>query len=522
MAIVDYGKVKGSTWYAGDGITGTSTTPTVYSGSGVTYALAEDLYLNTTGADRANVYQCTLEGNADTALWVYVTSIKGDAVEVVNNLNSDSTTKALSAKMGKELYNLMKTAGIYPLCVTPTISDASYTASLVVKDVSSTFTVTDMDGNQGTYSYTSQGGDTATVIITIGTSIGLPNNGAVIKTIESSDAEIFSYELYDNASTLIFSEEPNLWKHITDDELNILPYTSITEGGNTYKSGLISKIISAVRTTLYPVTHAKAVWFNQAASKTMNDFVEDNIDPIEETSTASQSYTVGEHLIYGGIRYIVSSAITAGDTLTPGTNIEVKSIGNEIEQINTDLSIKYNPTDDCLYILANGTWVKWRKAYMQRTYIYSPNGFAEGYALGNYQEFAYGWPKDYKGITQTIDVNDEAIIGNLPHLQGGSALGCYRLINPTINVTTYSSLKMSIVYDGATIELSADVSNLTGDYYVSFGHHNNSSDGSGSFEVYVKTSVGTYAPDNSVASDSYSVGNPATNKGFSITEIWLE
>jgi hypothetical protein len=179
------------------------------------------------------------------------------------------------------------------------------------------------------------------VIITIGTSIGLPNNGAIIKTIESSDAEIFSYELYDNTSTLIYSEEPNLWKHITDDELNILPYTSITEGGNTYKSGLISKIISAVRTTLYPVTHAKAVWFNQAASKTMNDFVEDNIDPIEETSTASQSYTVGEHLIYGGIRYIVSSAITAGDTLTPGTNINAKPIGTEIEQINTDLSWKF-------------------------------------------------------------------------------------------------------------------------------------------------------------------------------------
>ena len=338
MATLDLGKVKGSTWYAGDGITGTSTTPTAYPGSGVTYALAEDLYLNTTGADRANVYQCTLEGDADTALWVYVTSIKGDAVEVVNNLNSDSTTKALSAKMGKELYNLMKTAGIYPLCVTPTISDTSYTASLVVKDVNSTFTVTDMDGNQGTYSHTSQGGDTATVIISIGTSIGLPNNGAVIKTIESSDAEIFSYKLYDNASTEIYSEEPNIWKHITDDELNILPYTSITEGGNTYKSGIISKIISAVRTTLYPVTHAKAVWFNKAASKTMNDFIEDNIDPIEETSTASQSYTVGEHLIFAGIRYIVTSAITAGDTLTPGTNIDAKSIGNEIKQINTDLS----------------------------------------------------------------------------------------------------------------------------------------------------------------------------------------
>jgi hypothetical protein len=342
MATLDLGKVKGSTWYAGDGITGTSTTPTAYSESGVTYALAEDLYLNTTGDDRANVYQCTLEGDADTALWVYVMSIKGDAVEVVNNLNSDSTTKALSAKMGKELYNLMKTAGIYPLCVTPTISDTSYTASLVVKDVNSTFTVTDMDDNQGTYSYTSQGGDTATVIITIGTSIGLPNNGAVIKTIESSDAEIFSYELYDNASTVIYSEEPNIWKHITDDELNILPYTSITEGGNTYKSGIISKIISAVRTTLYPVTHAKAVWFSISENKTVHDKIEmmdDNIAPTEVSPTVN-SYDVGDSLIYNGVRYKVKSSIAAGTTLTIGTNIEAETVAEDLKQINSDLSAK--------------------------------------------------------------------------------------------------------------------------------------------------------------------------------------
>jgi hypothetical protein len=98
---------------------------------------------------------------------------------------------------------------------------------------------------------------------------------------------------------------------------------------------------------LYPVTHAKAVWFNQAASKTMNDFIDDNIDPIEGTSTASQSYTVGEHLIYGGIRYIVSSAITAGDTLTPGTNIDAMAIGDEIEQINTDLTVIKTITGSC-------------------------------------------------------------------------------------------------------------------------------------------------------------------------------
>lgn len=64
----------GSKWYNGAGITGTSTTETVYSSSGVTSANVNDMYLNTgTGA----VYQCTVAGAASTAKWKYVGSIKG-------------------------------------------------------------------------------------------------------------------------------------------------------------------------------------------------------------------------------------------------------------------------------------------------------------------------------------------------------------------------------------------------------------------------------------------------------------
>lgn len=63
-----------SKWYTGTGITGTSTTETIYSGSGVSSAVVGDMYLNT---DTANVYRCTVAGNASTAKWVYATNIKG-------------------------------------------------------------------------------------------------------------------------------------------------------------------------------------------------------------------------------------------------------------------------------------------------------------------------------------------------------------------------------------------------------------------------------------------------------------
>ena len=65
---------RGATWYAGTGITGTSTTPTIYSGSGVSSAIVGDHYLNTS---TQNVYRCTTKGAASVAKWVYEQNIKG-------------------------------------------------------------------------------------------------------------------------------------------------------------------------------------------------------------------------------------------------------------------------------------------------------------------------------------------------------------------------------------------------------------------------------------------------------------
>lgn len=75
------GNIKGSTgtrgsqWFSGTGITGTNATGTVFSGSGITSALVNDMYLNTS---TAAVYKCTTGGNATTAKWAYVGSIKGE------------------------------------------------------------------------------------------------------------------------------------------------------------------------------------------------------------------------------------------------------------------------------------------------------------------------------------------------------------------------------------------------------------------------------------------------------------
>lgn len=66
--------IRGSRWTEGTAITGTSTTPTVFSGTGISDALAEDMYLNT---DTGNAYRCTTGGVATVAKWVYACNLKG-------------------------------------------------------------------------------------------------------------------------------------------------------------------------------------------------------------------------------------------------------------------------------------------------------------------------------------------------------------------------------------------------------------------------------------------------------------
>lgn len=66
--------VPGSQWYYGTKITGTSTTGTVFSSSGISSARVNDKYLNTS---TGNIYNCTTAGAASVAKWAYIGNIKG-------------------------------------------------------------------------------------------------------------------------------------------------------------------------------------------------------------------------------------------------------------------------------------------------------------------------------------------------------------------------------------------------------------------------------------------------------------
>ncbi len=65
---------RGSMWYTGTGITGTNTTGAVFPSSGVSAAMVNDMYMNTS---TNNVYKCTLGGAASVAKWAYLGGLKG-------------------------------------------------------------------------------------------------------------------------------------------------------------------------------------------------------------------------------------------------------------------------------------------------------------------------------------------------------------------------------------------------------------------------------------------------------------
>lgn len=107
----------GGRWYSGTSITGTSTTATVFSGSGISSAVIGDMYLNTS---TYNTYRCTLGGDASTAKWAYVNNIKGVHGDTGKGISSITNQYYLSTS------NTTQTGGSWSTTVPPYVEDCYY------------------------------------------------------------------------------------------------------------------------------------------------------------------------------------------------------------------------------------------------------------------------------------------------------------------------------------------------------------------------------------------------------------
>lgn len=81
------------------------------------------------------------------------------------------------------------------------------------------------------------------------------------------------------------------------------------------------------------------------------------ISGTEDTATASQGYSVGEYFIYNDALYIVTSPISQGDTITPGTNCDTTTVCENLTDLNGAIKSKLGKRlDQCKYVLVGDSY----------------------------------------------------------------------------------------------------------------------------------------------------------------------
>ena len=85
---------------------------------------------------------------------------------------------------------------------------------------------------------------------------------------------------------------------------------------------------------------------------------------IEQGTTATAPYAVGDHVVVNNVYHEVTAAIAIGDTFVEGTNIDVRTVGGEITALNQNLTQILNPE----YIEVAGDGHKTLKQILEEIY----------------------------------------------------------------------------------------------------------------------------------------------------------
>lgn len=135
------------------------------------------------------------------------------------------------------------------------------------------------------------------IVMPDGTTITVDNTGLISAVLGVSDLSNVVIAGLANGDVLQYDSTTQKWKNVA------LGSASSKDSTN------------AVTENSTDLVESGAVF--DAVNETQNI-----IAPVEKTSSASQPYSQGEQLIYGGELYDVIAAISQNDTLTVGTNIQ--------------------------------------------------------------------------------------------------------------------------------------------------------------------------------------------------------
>lgn len=137
----------------------------------------------------------------------------------------------------------------------------------------------------------------------------------------------------------------------------LAPFTPTYEDINT--NGAIAQMILAEYTaTAVAVTGVTPVFKKVAAGAVRAGSV-----ATVETAQATQNHSVGEYILLDKQLYIVTAAVSAGETFVEGTNISATSIGGELKALNNGLTqlgkiYRFNVSSGAVAINARMPFVK--------------------------------------------------------------------------------------------------------------------------------------------------------------------
>lgn len=122
----------------------------------------------------------------------------------------------------------------------------------------------------------------------------------------------------------------------SDDVITInsalAPFTPTYEDINT--NGAVVQMILAEYTASAVAVTSITPTYSKASAGTV---LPGSVATVEQSQAVS-NHSVGEYIMLGGQLYKVTRAISAGETITPGSNVSATSAGAELNELNNDLT----------------------------------------------------------------------------------------------------------------------------------------------------------------------------------------
>ena len=181
------------------------------------------------------------------------------------------------------------------------------------------------------------------------------------------------------------------------------------------------------------------------------DVSQSNLAPVESTSIASQSYSIGDLLVFNGQLYKVTQAIAQGETLQINVNISVDSVASEINETKEKLLVSLTG--------GNGSWVNTLKVLVTNDAYreYFSKRKITKLVLRNNDSYNHNY-KIFYPMFGTDELKDASssffIFGSTSGTAQGGYVTTLRLEYNAVSLATFG-----IFYSGSTEDFSRDVTN---------------------------------------------------------------